>query len=83
MRAILGALLLSGLLAGCGGPDVATETESKTPGTVTAASCEDCQWIYVRCMSSAETPGEMESCEIMRMDCEAIFCRIEAVRADQ
>ncbi|WP_257458879.1 hypothetical protein [Archangium lipolyticum] len=76
MRAMIGALLLTGLLAGCGG------TEMETPATVKAASCDDCHWLYVRCMSRATTAEAKENCEIGRMDCEATFCPDPPARED-
>ena len=79
MRAMIGALLLTGLLAACGGVEMQTET----PDTVEAlATCSDCHNLYVRCMSRATTPEARENCEYGRMDCEATFCPDPPARED-
>ncbi|MFP2904387.1 hypothetical protein ACLESD_04895 [Pyxidicoccus sp. 3LFB2] len=73
MRAMIGALLLAGLMAGCGG--AVAEPEPETPGTVEAtALCSDCSWIYVKCMGRATTPEARQNCEYGRIDCEETWC---------
>ncbi len=78
MRRSLGALLIAGLLAACGGVDTGAETqpaqEDGAAGDVTAMACSDCPWLYVRCMSRATTPEAQATCEEARLLCEETFC---------
>lgn len=38
------------------------------------AACNDCPWLYVRCMSRADTPEKEQQCEEARQLCEETFC---------
>lgn len=38
------------------------------------AACSDCHWLFVRCMSRADTPEKKQSCEEGRVTCEETFC---------
>ncbi|KWS06126.1 hypothetical protein AZ78_3680 [Lysobacter capsici AZ78] len=38
------------------------------------AACSDCPWLFVRCMSHADTPEQEHECEDARAMCEETFC---------
>lgn len=38
------------------------------------AACNDCPWLFVRCMSRADTPEKQQVCEEARALCEETFC---------
>ncbi|ALN88106.1 hypothetical protein LC55x_4858 [Lysobacter capsici] len=38
------------------------------------AACSDCPWLFVRCMSHADTPEQEHDCEDARALCEETFC---------
>ena len=38
------------------------------------AACNDCPWLFVRCMSRADTPEKEQACEESRQLCEETFC---------
>lgn len=38
------------------------------------AACNDCPWLFVRCMSRADTPEKAQACEEARALCEETFC---------
>lgn len=38
------------------------------------AACNDCGWLFVRCMSRADTPEKAQACEESRALCEETFC---------
>jgi hypothetical protein len=38
------------------------------------AACSDCPWLFVRCMSHADTPEQEQVCEDARALCEETFC---------
>lgn len=39
------------------------------------AACNDCHWLYVRCMSRANTSELAQQCEESRALCEETFCQ--------
>lgn len=83
MRGLVGAVLAVGLLMGCGGIEgeaelQAAHSEDSGSDVKAAGLCEDCHWIYVRCMSRATTPEAQMNCEYGRMDCEATWCVIQS-----
>lgn len=72
MRGLVGAVLALGLFVGCGGAEADTSGEKAEVEAM--ALCSDCSWLYVRCMSRAQTPEAKENCEYGRLDCEATWC---------
>lgn len=38
------------------------------------AACNDCPWLFVRCMIHADTPEKEQECEDARALCEETFC---------
>jgi len=38
------------------------------------AACNDCPWLFNRCMSRADTPEKAQACEEARQLCEETFC---------
>ncbi|AKQ65984.1 hypothetical protein A176_002896 [Myxococcus hansupus] len=75
--------LVAGLLAGCGGVEGSQQDSAQTPEVEAAALCSDCGWLYVRCMSRAQTAEAKEMCEYGRMDCEATWCTAAAPEVEQ
>ncbi|ATB50256.1 hypothetical protein [Corallococcus macrosporus] len=75
MRGLVGAVLAVGLLMGCGGiEDAAAPQGLDESGEVQAMACSDCGWLFVRCMSRAQTPEAEQMCEEARLVCEYTFC---------
>ncbi|WP_426754588.1 hypothetical protein [Myxococcus sp. Y35] len=75
MRGLVGAVLAVGLLMGCGGIEEAAEPQGVGDnGEVQAMACSDCGWLFVRCMSRAQTPEAEQQCEESRLLCEFTFC---------
>ncbi|MFP2960077.1 hypothetical protein ACLEPN_20180 [Myxococcus sp. 1LA] len=78
MRGLAGAVLAIGLLMGCGGIEDAADAPaahgSDARGEVEAMACNDCGWIYQRCMRNAPTIEQAEACEESRLLCEFTFC---------
>ena len=77
---VLGITLVAGLLAGCGAgiEDMeagAAPAMGDERGEVTALACSDCSWLFVRCMSRAQTTEGAQQCEAARADCEETFCQ--------
>ncbi|MCE9666333.1 hypothetical protein LY474_00790 [Myxococcus stipitatus] len=75
---VMGIMLVAGLLTGCGGIED-TEIGSAPlngdeSGEVSAMACSDCPWLFVRCMSRAQTPEAEQACEESRALCEETFC---------
>ncbi|AEI67526.1 hypothetical protein [Corallococcus macrosporus] len=68
---VMAVVLAAGFLTGCGVPEEAPEGAAEVES---AALCSDCGWLYVRCMSRAQTPEARENCEYGRADCEATWC---------
>ncbi|MFP2959980.1 hypothetical protein ACLEPN_19655 [Myxococcus sp. 1LA] len=68
---VMAVVLAAGFLTGCGVPEEAPEGSAEVES---AALCSDCGWLYVRCMSRAQTPEARELCEFGRADCEATWC---------
>lgn len=38
------------------------------------AACNDCGWLFVRCMKHADTNEKVQECEYARAECEETFC---------
>ncbi|QSQ24196.1 hypothetical protein JY651_04280 [Pyxidicoccus parkwayensis] len=68
---IMGALLMAGLLSGCGGAEGQAEPKS---GVEQQALCSDCDSLFVRCMSRAKTPEAQAACEASLADCREAWC---------
>lgn len=77
---VMAVVLATGLLAGCGVPPEASEEVAEVEA---AALCSDCGWLYVRCMSRAQTPEAREMCEGGRRDCEETWCTGPALEVEQ
>ncbi|ATB28478.1 hypothetical protein [Melittangium boletus] len=75
---VVSIMLVAGLLAGCGGIESDTEVGSASIGgesaEVSAQACNDCGWLFVRCMSRASTNEAAAQCEESRALCEETFC---------
>ncbi|QWF17012.1 hypothetical protein [Lysobacter capsici] len=71
---MLKSYLLTPLLLGS-----ITVVASLLPVSSAHAACSDCQWIYVRCMSRANTPEKVEFCEQSLVDCEQEFCPVPPI----
>jgi len=78
MRGVLGALLMVGLLAGCGGVEGGAEPSAapaeSAAGEVQAMACSDCSWLWLRCMRGAPTAEAQAECDASRALCEETFC---------
>ncbi|MET0402797.1 MAG: hypothetical protein ABW123_10360 [Cystobacter sp.] len=76
---VMGIMLVTGLLTGCGGTESDMEADAPTPGgesaEVRAQACNDCGWLFVRCMSRASTNEAAQACEESRALCEETFCQ--------
>lgn len=78
MRGLVGVVLAVGLLAGCGAVEeeagLQSPQASDARGEVEAMACNDCDWLFVRCMSRAQTPEAEQACEASLLDCRQTFC---------
>jgi hypothetical protein len=77
---VMSIMLVAGLVAGCGGVADGTELGAPAAGgegsEVRAEACNDCHWLYVRCMSRASTNEAAAQCEESRALCEETFCNM-------
>lgn len=71
---MLKSYLLTPLLLGS-----ITVVASLLPVSSAHAACSDCQWIYVRCMSRANTPEKVQFCEESLVACEQEFCPVPPI----
>ncbi len=78
MRRLVGMVLAVGLLVGCGVNEedagLQSPPVSDPQGDVEAMACNDCGWLWVRCMSRAQTPEAEQECDASRLLCEETFC---------
>lgn len=51
-----------------------TAVTALLPVSSAFAACNDCHWLYVRCMSRADTLEKAQACEESRQLCEETFC---------
>lgn len=51
-----------------------TAVSALLPISSAFAACNDCHWLYVRCMSRADTLEKAQACEESRQLCEETFC---------
>ncbi|MEH6419146.1 hypothetical protein [Pseudomonas sp. CGJS7] len=51
-----------------------TVVSALAPVSSAVAGCSDCGWLFVRCMSHADTPEKEQECEDARALCEETFC---------
>ena len=51
-----------------------TAVTALLPVSSAYAACNDCGWLYVRCMRTADTTEKAQACEESRQLCEETFC---------
>ncbi|MBN7136172.1 hypothetical protein A7A76_15625 [Lysobacter enzymogenes] len=51
-----------------------TAATALLPVSSAYAACNDCGWLYVRCMRTADTTEKAQACEESRQLCEETFC---------
>ncbi|MGO1071188.1 hypothetical protein [Lysobacter sp. CA199] len=51
-----------------------TVVSALLPVSSAFAACNDCGWLFIRCMSRADTPEKEQECEDARVLCEETFC---------